>query len=166
MSKDDILWNKWLQDTTIVLMSFLPRGSIEPDNSPYYWVFNAISCSKLGNILALKRDLNPSVSAGICALYYLTLLLARGKDYKEEKSGLMAISKILEGKSPFSSIEKKLILSTISEDNSSSKVEDRYKELLKDAIILNHYLSGAEPEEYSQWKRLLKILDELAIPKP
>lgn len=145
-------------------------GKIEEQESrqmerdyPLSWEkLHLASCAKLGQLLALKRQVDPEFAAIACSLHDYGRIVT-GKQANHAVNGYEPLKKFLEESGQFSAEEIELLASAAKNHSSKQEVGTPIEEIVKDADVLDCYQYGQALERTEQRERLIQVRAELKI---
>ncbi|GAB6180866.1 HD domain-containing protein [Desulfotomaculum defluvii] len=130
---------------------------------PLNWErIHMISCAKIGQILALKRGVDPELASIACSVHdYGRIITGKQKDHAgvcyEPLKAFLSESKY------FTPNEIELLAQAAKNHSNKKEVGSPLEEIVKDADVLDCYQYGLPLEREEQRQRLEKILAELSL---
>lgn len=136
---------------------------IGDSNVQNYYYVHLYGVSNLAAMLAMQRRLNPELAAA-AGLIHDIYSCRTGIIRFHGQNGAEYARPFLRDLGIFSREEQKSILSAVFHHSEKQIVHEPYAEVLKDADVLQHYLSRPEVEVPKHFERLAKLLRDMAIP--
>lgn len=130
------------------------------DHSLDWERIHSVSCAKIGELLALKRDENAELAAIACSIHDYGRILS-GKQDNHAEAGYRPVKEFLAETGYFSEEEIAMLSQAVRNHSSKEKVGTWLEEIVKDADVLDCYQYGMPLERQEQRKRLSLILKEL-----
>lgn len=143
-----------------VISNLMMQNDLEIRNKAFIHLFGvSSSCS----LLALKRNLDPELSA-ICGLLHDIYKYKSASSIDHGPLGSIEARRILTEIGCFTENEINTICHAIYLHSNKDCIDSPYDELLKDADVLQHYLSNVNnPIQNNEVDRTYFVLNELSI---
>lgn len=122
------------------------------------------SCAGIGQLLAIKRGLDPQLAAIACAVHDYGRIIT-GKQSNHAENGYKPLLELLAGCNELSDEEIELVAQAAKNHSNKHEVGSALAEIVKDADVLDCYHYGQELARPEQRKRLKKVYAELGLKK-
>lgn len=119
--------------------------------------------SQLAALLAQQRGLDPELAAASGLLHDLYTCRTRIPRFHDQ-NGAEFMRPVLRDSGFFSAQEQRLILEAIFYHSNKQSLHTPYAEVLKDADVLQHFLTSPQAPVPKHFGRLLGLLRDLALP--
>lgn len=123
-----------------------------------------ISCAKIGQLLALKRGVNPELAAIACSVHDYGRIVT-GKQRHHAEAGYEPLKQFLLEVGSFTAEEIEMLARAAQNHSSKREIGTPLEEVVKDADVLDCYQYGILPEREEQKERLALVRKELALPE-
>jgi uncharacterized protein len=120
-----------------------------------------VSCAKIGQILAIKRHVNPELAAIACALHDFGRIVT-GKQADHAVAGYQPLKVFLDDSSDFTAAEIEALAYAAKNHSNKQEVGTPLEEVVKDADVLDCYQYGQPLERQEQRERLGNVLSEVS----
>ena len=135
------------------------KDSDERDQTLNWERVHMVSCAKIGQLLALKRGVDPELAAITCSVHDYGRIVT-GKQAGHAAAGYGPLKKFLD--IGFFTPEEVELIALAAKNHSSKKdIGTPLEEIVKDADVLDCYQYGQPLEREEQKVRLVKIMAEL-----
>lgn len=149
-----------IQESLLEKISAFEDKNIERDISLSWEKIHLASCAAVGRILALKRGVDPEVSAIACSVHdYGRIITGRQQDHATV--GYEPLKLFLRECGYFSSDEIKLLATAAQNHSNKKEVGSPLEEIVKDADVFDCYQYGLSLDREEQRVRLKTILEEI-----
>ncbi len=137
---------------------------IDSEEERFYSFKHAYGVAQCASLLAVKRGSDSEI-AYVCGLLHDIYSFKTGYTVFHSINGaeMIRVAFKNELKDVFTEEEQVIIKSAVFHHSDKEHVHDEYDEVLKDADLLQHWLTDEEKEECI-CKRLLKVQEELGLP--
>ena len=120
------------------------------------------SCAKIGQLLAVKRGVDPELAAIACSLHDFGRIVT-GKQSNHAANGYEPVKRFLTATGQFDAAEIELLAQAAKNHSSKQEVGTALEEIVKDADVLDCHQYGQALERQEQRDRLQKVLLELGL---
>ncbi len=120
------------------------------------------SCAKIGQLLAVKRGVNPELAAIACSLHDFGRIVT-GRQANHAENGYEPVKRFLTECGGFSAEEIECLALAAKNHSSKQAVGTPLEEIVKDADVLDCHQYGQSLERPEQRERLQKVLLELGL---
>lgn len=125
-------------------------------------LIHAAGTARLGQLIALKRDLDLEASFIIGVLHdYGRIITGTKKDHA--RMGSRFVREYLTGSGNFTPEETEIIVQAVANHSLKGEVGSPLEELIKDADVLEGYFAGRPSEKPEAQNRLKSLLAELNL---
>lgn len=134
--------------------------SMPRDESLDWEKVHMISCAKIGQVLAIKRGVDPELAALACVFHDFGRLIT-GRQENHAEAGYEPLKEYLQEFGNISSKEIEIISLACKNHSNKGEVGTPIEEIVKDADVLDCYQYGLELPREEQKKRLKNVLNEI-----
>ena len=118
------------------------------------------SCSKLGQLLAVKRRVDPEMAAIACTLHDYGRIVT-GKQVNHAPNGYLPLKALLQEYGLFTAGEIEILAQAAKNHSNKQEIGTPLEEIVKDADVLDCHQYGQTLERPEQRARLAAVLAEL-----
>jgi uncharacterized protein len=136
------------------------KNDIERDETLDWERVHLISCGKIGQILAIKRGVDPELAGIACSVHDYGRIVT-GKQKNHATNGYEPLKTFLADHGVFSQEEIEVLAQATKNHSSKNEIGTQIEEIVKDADVLDCYQYGLPLEREEQQRRLEKVLKEL-----
>lgn len=138
------------------------KSDMERDYPLAWEKIHMVSCSKIGQLLAIKRQVDPEMAAIACALHDYGRIVT-GKQVNHAPNGYLPLKDFLSECGLFSVEEIEICAQAAKNHSNKQEIGTKIEEIVKDADVLDCYQYGQTLERPEQRERLVAVLAELGI---
>jgi uncharacterized protein len=138
------------------------KRDIERDYPLAWEQVHMVSCSKIGQLLAIKRRVDPEMAAIACVLHDYGRIIT-GRQANHAHNGYLPLKDLLNEYGLFTAEEIEILAQAAKNHSSKQKIGTEIEEIVKDADVLDCYQYGQTLERPEQRDRLAAVLAELGI---
>lgn len=150
-----------IQERYLAEIARFENTSMIRDISLNWEKIHMASCAAVGRILALKRSVDPELSAIACSVHDYGRIIT-GKQHDHATVGYEPLKLFLEQSGYFTSEEIELLAKAALNHSSKKDIGSPLEEIVKDADVFDCYQYGLSLEREEQRVRLKSILEELS----
>ena len=122
------------------------------------------SCAKIGQLLALKRNVDPEMASIACSLHDFGRIMT-GKQANHAPAGYQPLKTFLAANSDlaFTAEEREALAQAAKNHSNKKDIGTPLEEIVKDADVLDCYQYGQQLKRQEQRDRLKELLAELSL---
>lgn len=135
--------------------------SKERDETLNWERIHMVSCARIGQLLALKRGVDPELAAVACAVHDFGRIIT-GRQAAHAAAGCGPVKEFL-ARAGFSPEEIELIAWAVQNHSNKKETGTLLEEVVKDADVLDCYQYGQPLSRPEQQRRLEQVLTELNL---
>lgn len=120
------------------------------------------SCAKIGQLLAIKRGVDPELAAIACSLHDFGRIVT-GRQANHAENGYEPVQRFLAACGGFSAEERECLALAAKNHSRKQEVGTPLEEIVKDADVLDCHQYGQVLERPEQRERLRQVLLELGV---
>lgn len=132
---------------------------IEREYSMAWEKVHMASCAKIGQLLAMKRQVDPELTAIACSLHDYGRIVT-GKQANHAENGYEPLKIFLVECGQLTEDEIEIVAQAARKHSSKKEIGTPLEEIVKDADVLDCYQYGQTLERPEQRERLKKVLAE------
>lgn len=118
------------------------------------------SCAKIGQLLAIKRHVDPELAAIACSVHDFGRIVT-GKQAGHADDAYLPLKEFLTASGDFTAVEIEALAQAAKNHSNKQDVGAPLEEIVKDADVLDCHQYGQLLERQEQRDRLEKVLTEL-----
>lgn len=138
------------------------NSTIDRDYPLAWEKIHMASCAKIGQLLALKRQVDPELAAIACSIHDYGRIIT-GKQANHALDGYEPVMVFLADSDDFTPEEIEALAQAVKHHSSKQNVGTPLEEIVKDADVLDCYQYGQSLERQEQRDRLKNVLVELGL---
>ena len=153
-----------IQSRLLKEIALLEKQKIDRDYPLDWERIHLSSCAKIGQLLALKRNIDPEMASIACSLHDFGRIIT-GKQAAHAPAGYQPLKTFLTANKDLALTPSEIeVLAQTAKNHSNKKdVGTPLEEIVKDADVLDCYQYGQQLERQEQRDRLKKLLAELSL---
>lgn len=149
-----------IQEKMLEKIAALEHIHMDRDISLSWEKIHLASCAAVGRILALKRGVDPELSAIACSVHDYGRIIT-GKQYDHAAAGYEPLKLFLLECTLFTPDEIELLATAGKNHSSKKEVGSPLEEIVKDADVFDCYQYGLSLDREEQRERLKRMLAEI-----
>ena len=123
-----------------------------------------VSCAKVGYLLAIKRELDPILSACACTVHDFGRILS-GSQKNHGQDGEIPVKEFLRETKLFSEEEIAMIAIAVKNHSKKGEIGSPLEELVKDADLIDYYSYGQTFKRQEQTDRFVRMAETMGFDK-
>lgn len=151
-----------LQTELLKRMAMYDDPDINRDYPLAWEKIHMASCAKIGQFLAVKRQVDPVLAAIACSIHDFGRIVT-GKQVNHALNGYEPVMVFLADCEIFTSEEMEALAQAVKNHSSKKLVGTPLEEIVKDADVLDCHQYGESLERPEQRDRLKKVMQELGL---
>lgn len=151
-----------IQTELLNKIALYENHTIERDYPLDWERIHMVSCARIGQLLAIRRQVDPEMSAIACTIHDYGRIVT-GKQANHAVAGYEPVMVFLADSDDFIPAEIEALAQAVKKHSSKQDIGTPLEEIVKDADVLDCYQYGQSLERQEQRNRLKNVMAELGL---